>query len=154
METAKSFSSVGGVPTPAIEAKELFPFTSPYAVYAGSCTSNNPNPKSEAGAPGAAAIAAITVPRGAAVPPPVPKIQVPALNLTVKTGSTPIVGAKVKITGTCSFERIYTTVDKGDRKRRALRPGPALGHLRSLRLGQHLRHQPSDQAKQRRRPEL
>lgn len=116
METAKSFSPAGGIPATAIEAKELFPFTSPYAVYAGSCTSNNPNPKSEAGAPGAAAVAAITVPRGAAVPPPVPSVQVPALGLTVKTGSTPIVGAKVKITGTCSFERIYTTVEKGTEK--------------------------------------
>ncbi len=112
METAKSFSSIGGVPAPTIEAKELFPFTSAYAVYAGSCTGNNPNPKSEPGAPGAAAIAPITVPRGAAVPPPVPKIQVPALGLTVKTGSTPIVGAKVKITGTCSFERTYATIEK------------------------------------------
>jgi Tfp pilus assembly protein PilV len=113
IEAAKAFSSIGGVPTPTIEAKELFPFTSPYAVYAGSCTSNNPNPSSEVGAPGAAAVAAITVPRGAATPPPVPPIKVPALNLTVKTGSTPIVGAKVKITGTCSFERIYATVEKG-----------------------------------------
>jgi type II secretory pathway pseudopilin PulG len=114
METAKSFSPAGGVPATSIEAKELFPFTSPYAVYAGSCTSNNPNPKSEAGAPGAAAVTPITVPRGAAVPPPVPSVQVPALNLTVKTGSTPIVGAKVKITSPtgCSFERIYTTVER------------------------------------------
>ncbi len=112
LETAKAFSSVGSVPTPTVEAKELFPFTSPYAVYAGSCTSNNPNPKSEPTAPGAAAVTAITVPRGAAVPTPVPSIQVPALNLTVKTGSTPIVGAKVKITGTCSFERSYTTVER------------------------------------------
>jgi type II secretory pathway pseudopilin PulG len=112
LETAKSFSSVGGIPAATIEAKELFPFTSPYAVYAGSCTSNNPNPKSEAGAPGAAAVTPIVVPRGAAYPPPVPSVQVPALNLTVKTGSTPIIGAKVKITGTCSFERIYATVEK------------------------------------------
>jgi type II secretory pathway pseudopilin PulG len=112
METAKSFSSVGAVPAATIEAKELFPFTGPYAVYAGSCGSNNPNPNSEAGAPGAAAVTPITVPRGAAVPAPVPTVQVPALNLTVKTGSTPIVGAKVKVTGTCSFERIYTTVEK------------------------------------------
>jgi hypothetical protein len=111
METAKSFSTTSGVPAPTIEAKGLFPFTSPYAVYAGSCTSNNPNPKSEPSSPGAAAVAAITVPRGAAVPSPVPKVQVPALGLTVKTGSTPIVGAKVKITGPCSFERTYTTVE-------------------------------------------
>jgi type II secretory pathway pseudopilin PulG len=112
LETAKSFSSVGGIPAATIEAKELFPFTSPYAVYAGSCISNNPNPKSESGAPGAAAVTAITVPRGAAVAPPVPSVQVPALNLTVKTGSTPIVGAKVKVTGTCSFERVFTTVER------------------------------------------
>lgn len=112
MEAAKAFSPVGGLPAPTIEAKGLFPFTSPYAVYAGSCTSNNPNPSSDPKAAGAAAVTPITVPRGAAVAPPVPKVQVPALNLTVKTGSTPIVGAKVKITGTCSFERIYTTVEK------------------------------------------
>lgn len=112
METAKSFSTTGSIPAPTIEAKGLFPFASPYAVYAGSCTSNNPNPKSEPSSPGAAAVAAITVPRGAAVLPPVPQVQVPALGLTVKTGSTPIVGAKVKITGTCSFERTYTTVEK------------------------------------------
>jgi Tfp pilus assembly protein PilV len=112
LETAKLFSSVGGLPAPTVEAKELFPFTSPYAVYAGSCTSNNPNPKSEPGTPGAAAVTAITVPRGAAVPAPVPSVQVPALDLTVKTGSTPIVGAKVKVTGTCSFERIFTTVER------------------------------------------
>lgn len=112
LETAKLFSSVGGIPAPTVEAKELFPFTSPYAVYAGSCTSNNPNPKSEPSAPGAAAVTPITVPRGAAVPAPVPSIQVPALNLTVKTGSTPIVGAKVKVTGTCSFERNYTTIER------------------------------------------
>jgi Tfp pilus assembly protein PilV len=123
METAKSFSSVGGIPAPAVEAKELFPFASPYAVYTGSCTSNNPNPKSEPGATGAAAVTPITVPRGAAVPPPVPSVQVPALNLTVKTGSTPIVGAKVKITGTCSFERIYTTVEKGAEKGVLADPG-------------------------------
>jgi type II secretory pathway pseudopilin PulG len=124
METAKSFASAGGIPTPTIEGKELFPFTSPYAVYAGSCTSNNPNPKSEPTAPGAAAVAAITVPPGAAVPAPVPKIQVPALNLTVKTGSTPIVGAKVVITGTCSFERTYTTIEKGLEK--GILPDPGL----------------------------
>ena len=41
-----------------------------------------------------------------------PGVQVPALNLTVKTGSTPIVGAKVKITGTCTFSRTYTTIEK------------------------------------------
>lgn len=111
METAKAFTTPSGT-APTIEAKELFPFTTPYAVYAGSCTSNNPNPKSEPNAPGAAAVAAITVPRGGAVPPPVPPIQVPALNLTVKTGSTPIIGAKVKITGTCSFERTYFTVER------------------------------------------
>jgi Tfp pilus assembly protein PilV len=112
MTTARAFSSTGGVPAVSIGAKELFPFTSPYAVYAGSCTANNPNPGSDPKAAGAAAVAPITVPRGGAAPPPVPGVQVPALNLTVKTGSTPIVGAKVKITGTCSFSRTYTTIEK------------------------------------------
>ncbi|HVY78498.1 MAG TPA: type II secretion system protein [Solirubrobacterales bacterium] len=112
METAKAFSPAGGLPAPTIEATGLFPFTTPYAVYAGSCTSNNPNPGSDPKGAGAAAVTPITVPRGAASPPPIPTVQVPALNLTVKTGSTPIVGAKVRVTGTCSFERIYSTVEK------------------------------------------
>lgn len=113
METAKSFAATGGVPGLSIEAKGLFPFTSPYAVYAGSCTANNPNPKSEPGAPGALAVASITVPPGAATPPPIPTIQLPALNLTVKSGASTITGAKVRITGTCSFDRTYTTITGG-----------------------------------------
>jgi Tfp pilus assembly protein PilV len=112
METAKSFS-VGSTPAASIEAKGLFPFTSPYAVYAGSCTSNNPNPKSEPGAPGALAVASIVVPPGAAAPPPIPTIQLPALNLTVKSGASTVTGAKVRITGTCSFDRTYTTLTGG-----------------------------------------
>ncbi len=113
METAKAFSVAGGVPAATVEATGLFPFTSPYAVYAGSCTSNNPNPTSDPKAPGAAAVASITVPPGAETAPPVPTIQLPALNLTVKTGSSTISGAKVRVTGTCSFDRYYTTTTGG-----------------------------------------
>jgi len=113
LQTPKTFTAAGGVPITTMEATGLFPATSPYAVYAGTCNGNNPNPNSEPGAPGAPGVASITVPAGAMATPP-GVIQLPALNLTVKKSGTPLVGAKVKLTGiTCSFERIYTTVTEG-----------------------------------------
>lgn len=108
--TEAAFVSAGSNPAATIKSGQLFPFTSPYAVYAGSCTSNNPNPESIPGAPGAAAVASVTVPSGATVPPlPKGTIQLPALDLMVKKSGTSLVGAKVKVTGTCSFLREYTT---------------------------------------------
>ncbi len=108
------FVSAGSNPVLAIKSGQLFPFTSPYAVYAGSCTSNNPNPASNPEAPGAAAVASVTVPPGASLPPlPKGTIQLPALNLVVKKDGSALVGAEVKITGTCSFSRKYTTTTGG-----------------------------------------
>ncbi len=115
MKEPFTFTAPGGVPaaTLATTAK-LFPFTSPYAVYAGSCPSTNPNPTSNPEAPGAAAVAGVTVPPGATLAPlPSGTIQLPALNLVVKDGSTLLSGARVKITGTCSFSREYTTTTGG-----------------------------------------
>ncbi len=113
MKTARVVTTAGGVPQLTVDAKELFPATSPYGVYAGSCEANNPNPKSEPGNPGAAGVASVLVPAGATATPP-GTIQLPALGLVVKNGSNPVVGAKVKVTGlTCSFERTYTTVTGG-----------------------------------------
>jgi Tfp pilus assembly protein PilV len=115
MKEPFTFTAPGGVPaaTVATTAK-LFPFTSPYAVYAGSCTSTNPNPTSDPEAPGALAVAGVTVPPGATLAPlPKGTIQLPALNLVVKEGSTFLSGAKVKITGTCSYSREFTTTTGG-----------------------------------------
>lgn len=112
-----TFTAPGGTPaaTVATTAK-LFPFTSPYAVYAGTCSSSNPNPESNPEAPGAAAVASVTVPPGATIAPlPAGTIQLPALNLLVKKDGSPLVGAEVKITnsGGCSFSRKYTTTTGG-----------------------------------------
>jgi len=118
MTSPLTVSAPGGNPaatitTPTSPAK-LFPFTSPYAVYAGTCSENNPNPKSEAGSPGAPAIASVTVPPGASIAPlPKGAIQLPALNVTVKQNGVLLSGAKVRVTGTCSFARNYTTNASG-----------------------------------------
>jgi len=118
MTSALGVTASGGNPaatitTPTSPAK-LFPFTSPYAVYAGTCSSNNPNPESKPEAPGAPAVASITVPPGASVAPlPKGTIQLPALNVTVKQNGVLLSGAKVRVTGTCSFARNYTTNASG-----------------------------------------
>lgn len=101
----------------AVWEESLFPFTSPYTVYAGSCASNNPNPEEEEGAEGEAAMAGITVPSGAKAEA---TIQVPALYVSVKDGSTPVEDAEVVITDTeCedsygNVERDYSTNSDGD----------------------------------------
>lgn len=113
--TPLTVSAPGGNPAEKIATTgKLFPFTTPYAAYAGSCVDNNPNPNSETGAPGALAVASITVPPGASVAPlPTGTIQLPALNITVKKGGAALVGAKVRLTGTCSFSRNVTTIAGG-----------------------------------------
>jgi Tfp pilus assembly protein PilV len=104
-QSAPTFISGGSNPVAAIKSEALFPFTSNYAVYAGSCTENNPNPTSNPAAPGAAAVTGVGVTPGANLKA---TIQLPAFNLTVKKSGTPA-AAKVKITGTCSFSREYAT---------------------------------------------
>lgn len=95
MTTAKAFSTTGAVREAEVKATPLFPFSSPYSVYAGSCSANNPNPEGKAGAPGAAGVANVTVTAEGTVPA---KVQIPALELTVKNGAALIKGAKVTIT--------------------------------------------------------
>jgi type II secretory pathway pseudopilin PulG len=94
----------------------LFPFTTPYTVYAGSCTSNNPNPDEEEGAPGEAAMAGVTVPSGEIGEA---EVQVPALYATVKYGSSLVENAEVVITddeckeGSQYVERDYVSNNEG-----------------------------------------
>jgi hypothetical protein len=104
-QSSPTFVSGGSTPVPAIKSGPLFPFTSNYAVYAGSCTENNPNPTSDPLAAGAGAVTGLGVTPGADLKG---TVQLPAFNLTVKKSGT-AVAAKVKITGTCSFSREYTT---------------------------------------------
>jgi hypothetical protein len=100
-----------------VNATPLYPFPSPYSIYAGLCAINNPNPEGKVGAPGAAGVANVAVAPSGTAPA---KVQIPALDLTVKNGATPIKGAKVTITdkncldGSGSkVKRTYATNEKG-----------------------------------------
>jgi hypothetical protein len=107
----------GGIREPIVNATPLFPFTSAYTLYPGSCSSNNPNPEGKNPA-GAAGVKTAVAPRGATAAPVT--LQLPALELTVKKSSTVVKGAKVTITDTSCKEakgnlirRTYTTNEAG-----------------------------------------
>ena len=93
-----------------LEDKAVFPFKTKYAVYAGSCTTNNPDPESKN--INAAAIASVAVTGGGTS---TPTIQIPALNLAVTYNSAVVKGAKVIVTdANCKYngsnvKREYTT---------------------------------------------
>jgi len=123
-ETAKVdslfvFNSLGAkaywTPTKArellIKATPVFPFANPVSIWAGSCESNNPGT--------GAGQASITLKPGEEVKPTL-KLQVPALELTVKNGSSLVSGARITITDeSCKDEkgvpikRVYTSETSG-----------------------------------------
>ena len=121
MTEAATFGTVG-TPASSITATPLFPFSSPDAVYAGSCTDNNPNPDDLANPPAAAAMADVNVVKNQTTNA---TIQLPALNLLVRNGTsssspgTAINGARVRITDNfCTVNgnpvvRTYTTNSSG-----------------------------------------
>ena len=123
MTQARTFGTPGGSRVSSITGTSLFPFTSPYSVYAGACIGNNPNPTGMANPPGAAAIGTVTVPPGTVTSPV--SIQLPALNLTVWSGSsssspgTKVTNATVKLSDdNCSVsgnpvKRVYITNSNG-----------------------------------------
>jgi Tfp pilus assembly protein PilV len=90
--TAPRLFGVPGTPSSQIDATSLFPFTSPYSVYAGTCEGDNPNPTDEANPPGAPALASVLVPRGSSTSA---AIELPALHMTVWSGSSGSPGSKV-----------------------------------------------------------
>lgn len=93
MSSAKTFGTPGGPREGSRQATPLFPFTSPDTLYAGACGGNNPNPSGETAPPGAAAIANVLVPAGGSANA---TIQLPALNLTVWSGTSAAPGARVE----------------------------------------------------------
>jgi type II secretory pathway pseudopilin PulG len=117
MKNAKVFGTPTGTRLSAVPAAPLFPFSSAYTVYAGSCASNNPDPEGKG--VNTAAYANVVAPPGATATPAV--LQLPALELIVKkSGGAPLPGAKVTITDTVCKEakgnlvkRIYTTNEAG-----------------------------------------
>jgi Tfp pilus assembly protein PilV len=113
MSTARIFSTIGSVRESVVNATPLYPFPSPYSIYAGACATNNPNTEGK----GVAGVANVAVTPSGTAPA---KVQIPALNLTVNNGATPIKGAKVTITDKkCNdakgkaVKRTYTTNEKG-----------------------------------------
>jgi type II secretory pathway pseudopilin PulG len=81
----------------------LFPFTSPYFVYAGSCVSNQP----PAGQP----LGSVIVPPGASGTLASPGfIQLPSLQVTVLNGTSPLANARVTARdASCNVTRTLTT---------------------------------------------
>jgi Tfp pilus assembly protein PilV len=117
MQMAKAFGTAG-TPAEEVIASPLFPFTSAYSVYAGTCTANNP------------ILAAESVPEAAIAEPLVSAsattpvtIELPALHLTAWSGTEAapgerVNGAQVKVTDTkCAPEkptvRTFTTDASG-----------------------------------------
>ena len=109
MSGAKMFGTAG-TRSNTVTASSLFPFTSPYAVYGGTCESDQPG--------SGAALGSVLVPRGGTQSA---SLQQPALFLTAMSGTSgspgsPVVGATVRIADrncpddpTTAFKRSFTT---------------------------------------------
>jgi len=81
-----------GTPADTVTADALFPFTDPYALYAGGCPGADPRAYGQSAAvwtvmPGQAASATV---------------RVPALNLLVTSGGAPVAGARVRAEATAT----------------------------------------------------
>jgi Tfp pilus assembly protein PilV len=117
MTTSRVFWTTSGVREATVNASPVFPFKSPYSIYAGACAVNNPNPEEKPTAPGAAAMVSATAPAGGTATPVT--IQLPALNLTVTYKSAPFKGARVTVTDkSCEakgskVKRVFTTNAEG-----------------------------------------
>jgi Tfp pilus assembly protein PilV len=110
MKAAKVFGTPGGTRSPELAATLLFPFTSSYSIYAGSCEFNKPSP--------GLALGSAVVPAGGITG--TLELQLPALDLTVKKGGSVVQGATVTITDRdcedskgSSIKRVYTTNKDG-----------------------------------------
>jgi Tfp pilus assembly protein PilV len=113
LSAAKPVASEGGVLTTSITASSLFPFTSTYTTYAGTCTGDNP---ATSNPPGSAAMKSVTVPPGGQA---TALLRLPALRLTAyrgtNTSSTRASNATVWVRDTrcANFKRTYTTDANG-----------------------------------------
>jgi Tfp pilus assembly protein PilV len=122
MSTPKTFGNPGTLAT-TITAASLFPFSSPDAVYAGTCEGDNPNPNDVDPPPVPQAVADVTVPAGGNASA---SIQLPALFLTVRSGTSSfnpgslVSGATVRVADnscpddpTTGFKRTFSTNSQG-----------------------------------------
>ncbi len=86
-----------------LSSQKVYPFKTPYSVYAGSCKSNSPDPKNEG--INTTAVAKIPVTGGSLAEP---RIQVPALDAVVTLESNKLEGATVIATDTsCQYNTAY-----------------------------------------------
>jgi Tfp pilus assembly protein PilV len=119
MKAARAFGTPG-TPQEKVTATPLFPFTSSYSIYAGTCEGNNPSLVNGESTPSGVVAEALVSPGGST---PV-TIQLPALHLTAWSGTssaspgTPVAGATVKVTDTKCEEgkpvvRTFTTNAQG-----------------------------------------
>jgi hypothetical protein len=105
---ASTFGTPGGARSATLTATGRYPFKTNYAVYAGSCLGNNPNPENKAPANEVGVGALQLTPGGVATG----QVRVPALELNVTNNGGVVVGAKVVVTdNTCgsSVKRTYIT---------------------------------------------
>jgi type II secretory pathway pseudopilin PulG len=108
--TAATWGTPGGSRASILEDPSVYPFKTKYTVYAGSCETNNPDPKAEP--TNLAGIAIVEVKPGSSS---TPQIQVPTLNLTVTYNGGLVSGAKVVVTDTqcksggTNVKRTFTT---------------------------------------------
>jgi Tfp pilus assembly protein PilV len=122
MTSARSFGTPG-TPAATITGTSLFPFDSDYAVYAGTCEGDNPNPGDDDPPPVPQAVASVLLPPGGSQPA---TIQLPALYITVRSGTSSgnpgslVAGATVRIADrncpndpTPGFKRTFTTNAQG-----------------------------------------
>jgi Tfp pilus assembly protein PilV len=122
MTTPKAFGTPGTQAT-TITAAPLFPFSTPDAVYAGTCEGDNPNPADDEPPPVPQAVADVTVPPGGSAPA---TIQLPALFIISRSGTSVfnpgslVSGATVRIADrncpddpTTGFKRTFTTNAQG-----------------------------------------
>ncbi|MBK5219623.1 MAG: type II secretion system protein [Thermoleophilia bacterium] len=117
MTAAKAIWTPATIREATVNATPLFPFTSTYLLYPGSCASNNPDPEGKN--PGAAAaLANVVAPAGGTTAPVT--LQLPTLELVVNNSGAALAGAKVTITDKVCKEskgsfvkRIYTSNEAG-----------------------------------------
>jgi Tfp pilus assembly protein PilV len=118
MKAAKAFGTPG-TPQKEVTATPLFPFTSTYSIYAGTCVGNNPSEFSKTLPLGAVGEALVSP--GGSTPA---TIVLPALHMTAWSGTnaespgTAVAGATVKVTDTKCEEgnpvvRTFTTDAQG-----------------------------------------
>jgi type II secretory pathway pseudopilin PulG len=109
-QKAITFGTPGGAMASTLKDPSAYPFKTPYAVYAGSCTSNNPDPEKKG--INTTAIANVAVTSGSLSKP---RIQVPTLNVVVTDENNKLEGARVVVTdkicqyNTVKVARTFTT---------------------------------------------